>query len=177
MVRTERLKLVPWRADHRIPFAALHADPEVMRDLGGPISGAESDAKLDRYRTAYVQHGLSRWAVEDIDGAFLGYAGVMPRLRPSHPLGPHFEVGWRFMRSAWGNGYATESARAALDDAFRRTGLVEILSYTGGDNVRSQAVMARLGLRRNPSRDFTAAYARVGLWRGLVWVACGTGMS
>ncbi len=58
MIRTERLKLVPWRADHRIPFAELHADPEVMRDLGGPISRAESDAKFDRYRAAYADTGF-----------------------------------------------------------------------------------------------------------------------
>ena len=75
MIRTERLKLVPWRADHRIPFAGLHADPEVMRDLGGPISRAESDAKFNRYGAAYVEHGVSRWAVEDADGAFLGTPG------------------------------------------------------------------------------------------------------
>jgi RimJ/RimL family protein N-acetyltransferase len=172
MIGTERLKLVPWCGVHRIPFEALHADPAVMRDLGGPISRAESGAKFARYQAAYAEHGVSRWAVEDAEGAFLGYAGVMPRLLPDHPLGSHFEVGWRFMRGAWGNGYATESARAALDDAFRRTGLDEILSYTGVDNVRSQAVMARLGLRRDPSRDFTARYERIGLWRGLVWVAC-----
>ncbi len=70
------------------------------------------------------------------------------------------------MRAAWGRGYATESAQAALDDAFRRKPLDEILSYTSADNLRSQAVMARLGLRREPARDFTT-----GSWRGLVWVA------
>lgn len=171
MIRTERLQLVPWRAKHRVPFVGMHADPEVMFDLGGPISQAESDAKFNRYSTAYAEHGLSRWAVEGADGTFLGYAGVMPRPLPGHPLGPHFEVGWRFTRGAWGNGYATESARAALDDVFRRTGLEEVVSYTGANNARSQAVMARLGLRRDTSRDFTAKYDRVGSWQGLVWVA------
>jgi RimJ/RimL family protein N-acetyltransferase len=171
MIRTERLNLLPWRAEHRMPFANMHADPEVMLDLGGPISRTESDAKLGRYATAYSEHGVARWAVEDANGGFLGYAGVMPRLAPNHPLGPHFEIGWRFVRCAWGHGYATESGRAALDDAFRRTELKEIVSYTGIDNLRSQAVMARLGLRRDPSRDFTIEDGRVGSWRGLVWVA------
>ena len=174
MIRTERLQLVPWRADHRASFARMHADPEVMVDLGGPISQAESDAKFNRYNTAYAEHGLSRWAVERTDGTFLGYAGVMPRPLPDHPLGPHFEVGWRFTRGAWGNGYATESARAALDDAFRRTRLEEIVSYTGAENSRSQAVMTRLSLQRHTARDFTAEYERIGSWRGLVWVAVRT---
>jgi RimJ/RimL family protein N-acetyltransferase len=174
MIRTKRLKLLPWRNDHRASFAAMHADPAVMLDLGGPIGRAESDAKLDRYSVSYAEHGLARWAVETVDGDFLGYAGVMPRLDPEHPLGSHFEIGWRFTRRAWGHGYGTESAKAALDDAFRRAGLKEIVSYTSADNLRSQAVMARLQLQREPSRDFTAAYERVGLWRGLVWVAFST---
>jgi RimJ/RimL family protein N-acetyltransferase len=149
----------------------MHADPEVMADQGGPVDRINSDAKFDRYRAAYVEHGVSRWAVENADGTFLGYAGVMPRLLPDHPLGPHFEIGWRFIRSAWGHGYATESAKAALEDTFRRAGIKEIVSYTSADNLRSQTVMARLKFQRDPSRDFIAEYPGVGLWRGMVWVA------
>src|SRR5262249_44631310 len=96
--------------------------------------------------------------------------GVMPA-RAHHPLGPHFEVGWRLVRSAWGYGYATEAARAALDNAFARAQLSEILSYTAPDNPRSQRVIGRLGLRRDPSRDFTASYDGLEDWLGLVWVA------
>ena len=103
-------------------------------------------------------------------GEFLGYAGVTPG-SGQHPLGPHVEIGWRFVREAWGHGYATEAARAALADAFGRAGLAEILSYTAPDNLRSQAVMGRLGLARDPSRDFTAQYDTAPAWRGLVWVA------
>ncbi len=199
MIQTQRLTLRLWRDDHRATFAEMHADPEVMADQGGPIDQNDSNAKLDRYSAAWVEHGLSRWAVENVDGAFLGYAGVMPRLTPDHPLGPHFEIGWRFTRGAWGHGYATESAKATLEDAFQRGEIKEIVSYTSADNHRSQAVMERLRLKREPSRDFTAArtiarlhcsanhratslqrepsrdftaeYDGVGLWRGLVWMA------
>lgn len=149
----------------------MHADPEVMADQGGPVDQRESSKKFERYSAAFVEHGISRWAVENTDGLFLGYAGVMPRFLPDHPLGPHFEIGWRFIRAAWGHGYATESARAALQDAPQRTALDEIVSYTSVDNLRSQAVMARLKLQREPSRDFVAKYDGVGSWRGLVWVA------
>lgn len=75
------------------------------------------------------------------------------------------------MRRAWGQGYATEAARAALDDVFSRAGLTEVVSYTAPDNVRSQRVMAKLCLQRDPSRDFTANYDNIGKWQGLVWVA------
>ena len=85
------------------------------------------------------------------------------------PLGFHVEIGWRLVRRAWGRGYATEAARAALADAFHRCGLTEVLAYTAHDNGRSEAVMNRLGLRRDPSRDFTAFYGDVGPWTGLVW--------
>jgi RimJ/RimL family protein N-acetyltransferase len=171
MIVTPRLRLRPWGDDHREAFAAMNADPQVMADLGGPIDRAESDAKLDRYASWFQAHGVSRWAVEDPLGQFLGYAGVCPRLRPDHPLGAHFEVGWRFTRQAWGFGYATEAARAALDDAFARRPLLEIVSYTAPDNPRSQAVMERLGLERDPSRDFTDRDGDGALWSGWVWVA------
>ena len=79
----------------------MNADAEVMRDLGGPISREQSDQKRDGYAAAYHRLGFCRWAVESADGRFLGYAGIMPS-SPDHPLGNHFEIGWRLVRSAWG---------------------------------------------------------------------------
>jgi RimJ/RimL family protein N-acetyltransferase len=149
----------------------MNADPAVMHDLGGPLTRTESDAKLTGYIAAFDQHGFSRWAVEDTDGLFLGYAGVMPRLATDQPLGPHFEVGWRLIREAWGYGYATEAAKAALDDVFGRCGLNEVLGYTASDNHRSRAVMDRLGLTRDPGRDFTAVFKWSGPRTTLVWCA------
>ncbi|MGE3649178.1 MAG: GNAT family N-acetyltransferase [Reyranellaceae bacterium] len=169
-LETSRLRLRVWRPTDGDAFAALNSDPEVMADEGGPIDRASSDAKLVRYAAAFERHGIGRWLVEDRDGGFLGYAGVMPS-PPSHPLGEHVESGWRLLRTAWGRGYATEAARAALDDALGRAGLPEVLAYTAADNLRSRAVMERLGLRRDPARDFTADYPRQKGWRGLVWVA------
>jgi RimJ/RimL family protein N-acetyltransferase len=171
MIDTPRLRLRLWREDHRDAFARMHADREVMADQGGPIDRADSDAKFDRYVAAYLEHGTSRWAVEDAAGSFLGYAGVMPRLARDHPLGPHHEIGWRLVRSAWGRGFATESARAALLHAFQQLRLDDIFSYTSADNQRSQAVMARINLERAPSRDFVIEPGSAGPWRGLVWVA------
>jgi RimJ/RimL family protein N-acetyltransferase len=170
VIETPRIRLRCWRGSDRNAFAALHTDPEVMRDLGGPISRAKSDAKLDRYAAAFEAHGFCRWAVESCEGDLLGYAGVMPS-PAGHPLGAHFEIGWRLMRNSWGRGYATEAARAALDDVFTRAGLEEVLTYTAPDNLRSQAVMNRLRMQRDPAGDFTAAYPGVGAWHGLVWIA------
>lgn len=169
IINTPRTRLRSWRETDREAFAAMHADPEVMLDYGGPLSRAESDAKLDRYAVAFDQCGFCRWAIESRGGEFLGYAGLMSS-GPDHPIGARIDIGWRLVRSAWGNGYATEAARAALQDAFTRMGLTEVLSYTAPDNLRSQAVMTRLSMTRDPSRDFTATYD-FGAWQGWVWVA------
>jgi RimJ/RimL family protein N-acetyltransferase len=170
VIHASRTQLRCWQETDRDAFAAMHADPEVMHDYGGPITRSDSDAKLDRYAAAYLSYGLCRWAIEGRHGAFLGYAGIMPS-RYGHPLGAHFEIGWRLVRHAWGRGHATEAARAALDDAFVRVGLAEVMAYTSIDNLRSQKVMDRLQLLRDPSRDFTADYDSGEGWRGLVWVA------
>jgi RimJ/RimL family protein N-acetyltransferase len=170
MIETPRLRLHRWDDRHRDAFAAMHADPEVMADLGGPINRSKSSEKFERYVAAQRDHGVSRWAVENLDGAFLGYAGVMPRLSKDHPLGAHFEVGWRFVRNAWGHGYATESARAALRHAVHEVGLSKIISYTSLDNERSQAVIAKLYLLRDPVRDFVMRTSNDEQWQGLVWV-------
>lgn len=170
MIDTPRTRLRSWRDADREPFAALLADPEVMRDLGGPIDRAAADAKLDRYAATLTRTGVARLAVETRNGDFLGYAGVMP-LPDGHPAGARFDVGWRLKRDAWGRGYATEAARAALDDAFMRLAPGEIVAFTAADNRRSQAVMERLGMARAAKRDFTLADARFGSWHGLVWVA------
>jgi RimJ/RimL family protein N-acetyltransferase len=130
MIKTPRLLLSKWDDRHREALAAMHADPDVMADLGGRFDQSESYRKFERYRAAHCKHGVSRWAIEKSNGGSVGYAGVMPRLSKDHPLGAHFEVGWRLVR-------------------------VACITYTCPDNRRSQAVMARLKLLRDPSRDFT----------------------
>ena len=170
IIVTPRTRLRCWEYTDRDAFAAMHADPVVMHDYGGPISRSESDAKLDRYAMAYRQHGFCRWVIESKEGTFLGYTGIMLS-RPGHPIGPHIDIGWRLVRHAWGHGYATEAARGALNDAFLRVGLSEVVAYTAPDNLRSQAVMTQLQLERDSSRDFISDYDGVKAWRGLVWVA------
>lgn len=148
----------------------MQRDAEVMADLGGSFDADASDEKFDRYRDAWIKDGISRWAVVDIAENFLGYAGVMKRADPEHPLGPHYEIGWRFCRNAWGKGYATRSARLALEHAWTVLTIDEMFSYTASNNVRSRQVMDRLELKRAAERDFTAHYP-TGDWNGLVWIA------
>jgi RimJ/RimL family protein N-acetyltransferase len=163
-------KLRQWSQAHRESFADMQSDPEVMADLGGPFDRPDSYLKFDRYSNAWKSEGISRWAVVDATENFLGYAGVMKAGSPDHPLGSHYEIGWRFRREVWGLGFATRSARQALEHAWTVLTVNEIFSYTAADNHRSQAVMDRLLLKRDIVRDFTARYPK-GDWSGLVWTA------
>ena len=151
---TARLLLREWREDDRGPFAELNADPRVAEFLSGTRDRVASDAFVDRIITRWASDGHGLWAVErHDDGAFLGFVGLAA---PSFEAAftPCVEVGWRLTPAAWGHGYATEGARAALRFGFEDVGLEEIVSFTVPDNARSRAVMERLGMTRDPADDF-----------------------
>jgi RimJ/RimL family protein N-acetyltransferase len=153
-LNTDRLILRGWRKSDRPPFAAMNADPEVMRFFRAPLDGAASDAFADRIESAFEQDGYGLWAVEvRATGSFIGFIGLARQTFEAH-FTPAVEVGWRLRRESWGHGYATEGARAALAHGFGAAGLDEIVSMTTRTNERSQAVMRRLGLTRDPAGDF-----------------------
>lgn len=151
---TERLLLRRWREEDREPFAALNADPAVMEHFPAPLSRRESDAFLDRVAPQLEQRGWGLWALEVRGtGAFIGFTGLaIPRFEA--PFTPAVEVGWRLARDAWGFGYASEAARAAIAVGFGEVGLEEIVSFTAVGNARSRAVMERIGMTRDEAGDF-----------------------
>ena len=154
MIVTARLTLAQWTKAERAPFVAMCADPEVMHDYPAPEDAPAANARFDRYAAAIARDGFGKWALRrKDDGAFLGLCGVSP-VWPTLKPAPGLEIGWRMARAAWGHGYATEAARAALADVFARTDAAEVISFTLPTNTRSLAVMARLGLERDESRDF-----------------------
>jgi ribosomal-protein-alanine N-acetyltransferase len=128
----------------------MNGDPAVMEYFPGTLDRAASDAMLDRIREHWAADGLGLWAVERLaDGDFLGFTGLARLAYLAQP-----EVGWRFVPSAWGHGYATEAAEAALDFGFGELALPEIVSVTTVTNERSMAVMRRLGMTRDAADDF-----------------------
>ena len=151
MIRTTRLLLRRWTEADLEPFAALNADPRVMEHFPSTLSREESDALVGRIEEGFAAHGFGLWAVE-VDGALIGFTGLsVPRRDVG--LGPVVEVGWRLAASAWGRGYATEAARAAVQDG-RARGVGEVVSFTATTNLASQRVMQRLGMTRDPADDF-----------------------
>jgi RimJ/RimL family protein N-acetyltransferase len=154
MIETARLTLSAWTEAERAPYAAMCDDPEVMHDYPAPFDAATAHERFKRHMAAFARDGFGKWALRrKDDSAYLGYCGVSP-IWPTLPVAPGFEIGWRMVRAAWGHGYATEAARAALTDVFARTDAAEVLAFTLPTNHRSQAVMRRLGLERDAARDF-----------------------
>jgi RimJ/RimL family protein N-acetyltransferase len=153
-LRTERLLLRRWRADDRAPFAAMNADPVVMEFLPTVLTRAESDEFVDRIEAAFDERGWGLWAVEvKAEGEFAGFVGLWPADFDAD-FTPAVEIGWRLSSTHWGRGYAPEAARAALQFGFQHLGLDEIVSFTAVVNERSQRVMQKIGMARDPREDF-----------------------
>lgn len=147
MLTTERLVLRQWQGADAEPFAALNADPAVMRHFPAALDRAQSDAAIDRYQQHIQLKGFGFWATAlKSTGAFIGFIGINT-LKPYLPMAPGIEIGWRLAQPFWHQGYATEGARAALDHAFNALAIAEVWAITTQTNVASQAVMLRLGMR------------------------------
>lgn len=146
-IETERLRLRQWKPADREPFAMLNADPRVMEFFPSPLTRAESDAMADRCGSLIQERGWGFWAAEyKATGTFIGFVGLHT---PSAllPFSPCVEIGWRLAFEQWGKGFASEAAKGALDIGFRALGLHEIVSFAAIGNLRSRAVMERLGMR------------------------------
>lgn len=153
-LRTDRLLLRPWRETDLPAFAALNADPEVMRYFPALLTREESDAFAEGVQAEIEARGWGLWAVEVVGVIpFAGMVGLNEAVFRA-PFTPAVEVGWRLAAGFWGRGYATEGARAALRHGFAELGLAEIVSMTAAPNTRSQRVMQRLGMHRDPADDF-----------------------
>ena len=150
MPLTERLVLRRFNAGDGARFAAMNADPEVIRYIadGRPLTRAASDALLDAIEAHWREHGFGLWCAaprEDADRC-LGFVGLaVPSFLPA--VLPAVEVGWRLARESWGRGLATEGARAAVEHAFTHLRLPSVISIIDPDNARSVRVAEKLGMR------------------------------
>ncbi len=146
-----RITLRAWCDDDLAPFAVLNADAEVMRWFPDPLSREDSDLMVGRIRGHWATRGWGHWALQVPGIGFAGFVGLAqtpfdlpwPQFNPA-PV----EIGWRLARAAWGQGYASEAARLVLAHAREVLRLPLVVSFTALGNVRSQAVMQRIGLQR-----------------------------
>jgi len=141
-LETERLILRAMTERDFEAFAAFMADPDVMRYLTGePMSRSEAWRSLAISLGHWQLRGYGTWGVErKSDGAFIGRVGML------NPEGwPALEVGWTLGKPYWGQGYATEAARAAMNYAFLTQPLDRVISCIDPENLASQKVALRLG--------------------------------
>jgi len=153
ILSTPRLLLRSWRKEDLAPFAELNADPEVMEFFPWLHTREESDQVAITIQNRFRTFGFGFWAVETVDEPFVGFVGLSRPSFDAH-FTPAIEIGWRLARSAWGKGYASEAARAALEFAFGEAGADEVVSFTPAINARSIAVMERIGMTRDAKDDF-----------------------
>lgn len=151
--RTARLRMRQWQAADRAVFAQMNADPKVMQFYPALLSRQDSDAMADRIEQLIAAQGWGLWALELRDShEFIGFTGLhYPDA--SLPCAPCVEVGWRLHSDYWGYGYATEAANAALHVAFEELNCRDVYSFASVGNLKSQAVMQRLGMY-NTNQNF-----------------------
>lgn len=148
-IDTERLLLRQWHFGDFPAFARMNADEEVMRFLPARLSEHESNAMAQRCCDLIEQRGWGFWAAQEkSSNSFIGFIGLhIPTA--NLPFSPCVEIGWRLARHSWGEGFATEGARAVLAFAFNELSLSEVVAFTTLSNERSERVMKRLGMQRD----------------------------
>ena len=142
-LETPRLLLRPTAREDLDGFAALMADPESARFIGGVQPRSVVWRAMSAMAGSWALQGFAMFSVvEKATGRWIGRVG------PWRPEGwPGTEVGWGLLREFWGRGYATEAAAASIDWAFDHLGWTEVIHCIAPDNTPSQEVARRLGAR------------------------------
>jgi RimJ/RimL family protein N-acetyltransferase len=141
-LETARLILREWRTADANAYAVMAADPEVTRYTGGVMDREQSWRSMALHAGHWTLRGYGNWVVERAsDGEFMGRVGLW------NPEGwPGLEIGWTLARHAWGNGYATEAADAAMRWAWTVLNAPRLISVIDPENTASTRVAERLGL-------------------------------
>ena len=145
ILTTPRLRLEPMTDAHLDGLFALNSDPAVMRYLSGtPETREDTQAMIERVKARWAEWGYSWWSfIEQDTGEIIG-AGCIQHIDRdrANPL----EIGWRLRPDRWGQGHASEAARAMAAFAFETLGAPNLCAVCRPDNTGSARVMQRLGM-------------------------------
>lgn len=168
---TERLRLEPIGLEHVDEVWRLHQYEEIAAWYEGKWSRERAHDSVVRRVEGWRTDGVEKWIAYDrLTGELVGRGGVsIKHVEAGRPPVP--EVGWVVRPELWGRGYATEIGAAGLAFAFDDLGVDEVVAFTEVENVRSRAVMERLGMRfvrefRYPDDDVLCVLYAVGADRG-----------
>ena len=157
---TERLILRPRTLADSEAIMAMDRDPEVTRFIPGPWNDPVAHrAFVERRTLGPYPAGMGYWSVFALTrpDAFLGWVSLIPY----DAIGPRIEAGWRFLRAAWGHGYATEAAAPVVRHGLETLGLDEVIADIDPENMNSLRVAAKLGFRPRETRlkpEYTIGY-------------------
>ncbi|MET0865594.1 MAG: GNAT family N-acetyltransferase [Nakamurella sp.] len=147
---TDRLRLEPIGPEHADDLLRLFTDPTVAR-WWGEWTAEMAQREAERFGRGWATDGVHKWmAYHRMTGELVGRGG----LSRAHIDGrDRVEIGWVLRQEFLGHGYATEIGRAGLDFAFNELDVDEVVSFTEARNIKSRAVMQRLGFHY--VKDFT----------------------
>lgn len=143
ITKTNRIYLREFIIEDAIHFYNMNADYDVLKYTGDTLfsSIAEAEEFLKNYNH-YNLYNMGRWAVcHKADHTFLGWCGLK-----YHPNQKLVEIGYRFYRSHWNKGYATESCKLSIDYGFNVLKLKEIYAHAHIENTASHHVIEKSGL-------------------------------
>ncbi|MEM8649963.1 MAG: GNAT family N-acetyltransferase [Pseudomonadota bacterium] len=154
-LETDRLIIRNWKDEDRDLFYLINSDETVMEFFPFRRDYEQSSQMMDRIRKGIKQDGFGFTALELKEtGEVLGFCGLADATVEDETFEGLMEIGWRLAPQYWGKGYATESAKRLLHYGFEELELPEIVSFAVHNNYRSLSVMQRIGMTRDPSRDF-----------------------
>ncbi len=142
--KTDRLFITPYTAEHVEANLEMDMDPDVLRFIGDGTVMPREERRALLSGSAGWPDGMGKWSVflKSAPEDFLGWVCLIP-LTDHHTI----ELGYRFKKSAWGKGYATEASRPLIAYGFNVLGLAEITAVTNPEHKASQNVLRKLGFK------------------------------
>lgn len=146
IIKTERLGLRNWQTKDIVPAKTMNSDNTVMEFFPSIWSQKQTEDFIQRMRKHFRKHEFCYFAVDELEtGKFIGFIGLMHQTYIT-PFTPFIDVGWRLVPEAWGQGFATEGAKACLNFAFAELNLKEVYAIAPELNKKSKRVMEKLGM-------------------------------
>lgn len=149
-VETERLLLREILPSDETAWFEMDSNPDVHKYLGNePVTNIEQIRQATQsIRQQYIDNGIGRWAaIEKASGNFIGWSGLKLIKEYENNHIDFYDVGYRLHPNYWGKGYATESAKAAIEYGFNQLQLTEIIGMVHQDNKASRRALEKCGLR------------------------------
>jgi RimJ/RimL family protein N-acetyltransferase len=147
IIVTERLYLRKWVDSDFAPFVQMNKDPDVMEYFPAILNDSETLTMINRINLSFDKNNFGLFAIEHKStGRFLGFTGFsVPQFETFFT--PCIEIGWRYNKESWGQGFVTEAAKACLVYGFETLGFTKIVSFTSSINKKSVDVMKRIGMK------------------------------